>query len=120
LVSDGPGWLAGEEVYTRCYEGGLMQGDFRIGDRTVVPSLNQILHGGAAVHVEPKVMRVLLCLAARRGEVARREELIQEVWSDTFVTDDVLKRVSRTFVRLWETITRSLASSRPFRKSAIG
>jgi DNA-binding winged helix-turn-helix (wHTH) protein len=69
-----------------------MQGDFRIGDRTVVPSLNQILHGGAAVHVEPKVMRVLLCLAARRGEVARREELIQEVWSDTFVTDDVLKR----------------------------
>jgi Tol biopolymer transport system component/DNA-binding winged helix-turn-helix (wHTH) protein len=69
-----------------------MQGDFRIGDRTVVPTLNQILHGGSAVHVEPKVMRVLLCLAARRGEVAGREELIREVWPDTFVTDDVLKR----------------------------
>jgi Tol biopolymer transport system component/DNA-binding winged helix-turn-helix (wHTH) protein len=69
-----------------------MQGDFRIGDRTVVPTLNQILHGGAAVHVEPKVMRVLLYLAARGGEVAGREELIREVWPDTFVTDDVLKR----------------------------
>ena len=69
-----------------------MQGDFRIGDRTVVPTLNQILCGGTAVRVEPKVMRVLLRLAARRGEVARREELIQEVWPDTFVTDDVLKR----------------------------
>jgi Tol biopolymer transport system component/DNA-binding winged helix-turn-helix (wHTH) protein len=69
-----------------------MQGDFRIGDRTIVPTLNQILHSGTAVHVEPKVMRVLLHLAARRGEVARREELMQEVWPHTFVTDDVLKR----------------------------
>ena len=69
-----------------------MQGDFRIGDRTVVPTLNQIVYGGAAVHVEPKAMAVLLRLAARRGEVARREELIQEVWDGTFVTDDVLKR----------------------------
>jgi len=69
-----------------------MQGDFRIGDRTIVPTLNQILHGGSAVHVEPKVMRVLLAVAARRGEVARRDELIQEVWGDAFVTDDVLKR----------------------------
>jgi DNA-binding winged helix-turn-helix (wHTH) protein len=69
-----------------------MGGDFRIGDRTVVPTLNRILCGGTAVHVEPKVMRVLLCLAARRGDVARREELIHEVWPDTFVTDDVLKR----------------------------
>jgi Tol biopolymer transport system component/DNA-binding winged helix-turn-helix (wHTH) protein len=69
-----------------------MQGDFRIGDRTVVPTLNQILHEGSTVHVQPKAMRVLLHLAARRGEVAGREELIREVWPDTFVTDDVLKR----------------------------
>jgi Tol biopolymer transport system component/DNA-binding winged helix-turn-helix (wHTH) protein len=69
-----------------------MQGDFRIGDRTVVPTLNQILYEGNAVHVQPKAMRVLLHLAARRGEVAGREELIREVWPDTFVTDDVLKR----------------------------
>jgi DNA-binding winged helix-turn-helix (wHTH) protein len=69
-----------------------VEGDFRIGDRTVVPTLNQIIHEGDTVHVEPKVMRVLLHLAARRGEVARREELIREVWPGTFVTDDVLKR----------------------------
>jgi hypothetical protein len=31
-----------------------MEGDFRIGDRTVVPTLNQILRGGTAVHVEPR------------------------------------------------------------------
>jgi Tol biopolymer transport system component/DNA-binding winged helix-turn-helix (wHTH) protein len=69
-----------------------MQGDFRIGDRTVVPTLNQILYEGNVVRVQPKAMRVLLHLAARRGEVAGREELIREVWPDTFVTDDVLKR----------------------------
>jgi DNA-binding winged helix-turn-helix (wHTH) protein len=55
-----------------------VKGDFRIGDSTVVPTLSQIVHGGSAVHVEPKAMSVLLHLAARRGEVARREELIQE------------------------------------------
>jgi Tol biopolymer transport system component/DNA-binding winged helix-turn-helix (wHTH) protein len=69
-----------------------MRGDFLIGDRTVVPTLNQILYEGQVVRVQPKVMRVLLHLAARRGEVAGREELIREVWPDTFVTDDVLKR----------------------------
>jgi Tol biopolymer transport system component/DNA-binding winged helix-turn-helix (wHTH) protein len=82
-------WIA---RYTSFAEGAPMQGDFRIGDRTVVPTLNQILHDGAAVHVEPKAMRVLLYLAARRGEVAGREELFRAVWPDTFVTDDVLKR----------------------------
>jgi Tol biopolymer transport system component/DNA-binding winged helix-turn-helix (wHTH) protein len=69
-----------------------VKGDLRIGDCTVIPTLNQILHGDSAVHVEPKAMSVLLHLAARRGEVARREELIQEIWHTTFVTDDVLKR----------------------------
>ena len=71
-------------------QGAPVKGD-AIG-RTVIPTLNQILHGDSAVHVEPKAMSVLLHLAARRGEVARREELIQEIWHTTFVTDDVLKR----------------------------
>lgn len=69
-----------------------MQGDFRLGDRTVVPSMNRIVTNGSAVRVEPKAMRVLLHLAALRGEVAPREEIIRAVWPDTFVTDDVLKR----------------------------
>lgn len=37
-------------------------------------------------------MLVLVCLAGRPGEVISKDELIRTVWTDTFVTDDVLTR----------------------------
>lgn len=37
-------------------------------------------------------MSVLLCLAQRSGDVVSREQIVQEVWQGTFVTDDVLIR----------------------------
>jgi Tol biopolymer transport system component/DNA-binding winged helix-turn-helix (wHTH) protein len=69
-----------------------MQGDFRVGDRLVSPKLNRLVRDGREVRIEPKAMQVLLYLAGRPNEVASRDELIREVWRDTFVTDDVLKR----------------------------
>ena len=70
----------------------LMNGEFRIGPWLVQPSLNLISQNGTTVHLEPKVMEVLVCLAQRVGEPVPKEELIQTVWPGTFVTDDVLKR----------------------------
>src|SRR5215469_318008 len=69
-----------------------MHGDFRIGPWLVQPSLNLLSQDGATVHLEPKVMEVLVFLAQRVGEVVPREELIQTVWAGAFVTDDVVKR----------------------------
>jgi eukaryotic-like serine/threonine-protein kinase len=69
-----------------------MDGEFRIGPWLVQPSLNLLSQDGTAVHLEPKVMEVLACLAQHAGESVSREELIQTVWSGAFVTDDVLKR----------------------------
>jgi Tol biopolymer transport system component/DNA-binding winged helix-turn-helix (wHTH) protein len=69
-----------------------MQGDFRVGDRLVSPKLNRLIRDGQEVRIEPKAMQVLLYLVSRPNEVASRDELIREVWRDTFVTDDVLKR----------------------------
>jgi len=40
--------------------------------------------------VEPKGMEVLVCLAKQAGEVVSKERLMQAVWTDTFVTDEVL------------------------------
>lgn len=37
-------------------------------------------------------MQVLVCLAEHTGEVVSKEKLLQSVWPDTFVSDDVLKR----------------------------
>jgi adenylate cyclase len=69
-----------------------MQGDFRLGHWLVCPKLNTVRADGRAIRLEPKFMQVLVCLAARPGEVVPKEELIRAVWGDTFVTDDVLTR----------------------------
>jgi TolB-like protein/DNA-binding winged helix-turn-helix (wHTH) protein len=69
-----------------------VNGDIRIGPWLVQPSLNTISQNGASTRLEPKVMAVLVCLTAHTGEVVPKEELLQTVWPDTFITDDVLKR----------------------------
>jgi DNA-binding winged helix-turn-helix (wHTH) protein/TolB-like protein len=69
-----------------------MHGDFRLGQWLVCPKLNTVQADGPAIRLEPKLMQVLVCLAARPGEVVSKEELMRTVWADTFVTDDVLTR----------------------------
>jgi TolB-like protein/DNA-binding winged helix-turn-helix (wHTH) protein/Tfp pilus assembly protein PilF len=66
--------------------------DFRVGPWLVQPSLNAVSQNGTSVRLEPKVMEVLVCLSGRAGEPVTKEELLQTVWRDTFVSDDVLKR----------------------------
>jgi adenylate cyclase len=62
----------------------------QVGEWTVEPDLNRMTKGDAAVSVEPKVMDVLVFLAARPGEVLSKEEVIRSVWPDTYVSDEVL------------------------------
>jgi Tol biopolymer transport system component/DNA-binding winged helix-turn-helix (wHTH) protein len=69
-----------------------MDGDFRIGDFLVQPQLNCIAGPDGEEHIEPKVMEVLMYLARHSGEVLPKNRIIQAVWVDTFVTDDVLIR----------------------------
>lgn len=67
-----------------------MRSDFRIDDWTVRPRSDCIERGEETVHVHPKPMAVLECLAAACGEVVTREELFEEVWPGVIVTDDAL------------------------------
>jgi Tol biopolymer transport system component/DNA-binding winged helix-turn-helix (wHTH) protein len=67
-----------------------MDGGFRVGEWRVEPRLNTIASGDHAVHVEPKVMGVLVRLANQPGVVLTKEQIMRAVWPDTFVTDDVL------------------------------
>ena len=70
-----------------------VQNAFRVGEsHRVEPSLNSVTGPAGTVRLEPKVMQVLVCLAAHAGNVVAKEHLIRTVWSDTFVTDDVLTR----------------------------
>ena len=69
-----------------------MQGDFRVGTRLVQPQLNTVSSDGSSVHLEPKVMQVLVYLAKHSSEVLSKERVLRAVWADTFVTEDVLTR----------------------------
>ena len=69
-----------------------MEGDFRIGQWLVQPTLNSISDNESSKRVEPKMMQVLVHLAAHAGQVVSKEQLMGAAWPDTFVTDDVLLR----------------------------
>ena len=68
-----------------------MEGDFRVGLWLIEPSLNAVSHNGQSIHLAPKAMGVLVCLAQYAGQPVSKEDLLQTVWPDTFVGDDVLK-----------------------------
>jgi len=69
-----------------------MDTNFNTGPWLVQPTLNTVSRQDESVHLEPKTMQVLVHLAERAGEVVPKECLISAVWTDTFVTDDVLTR----------------------------
>lgn len=66
--------------------------DFLIGESLVQPQLNRIVRGDETLQIEPKIMRVLICLALRPQQVVTREELMSSVWGDVFVSEQVLSR----------------------------
>lgn len=68
------------------------KGHFFIAEWTVKPDLNAISKDGLTIHLEPKVMKVLVQLAMTPGQVLSKERLIETIWPDTFVSDDVLTR----------------------------
>jgi DNA-binding winged helix-turn-helix (wHTH) protein/TolB-like protein/Tfp pilus assembly protein PilF len=61
----------------------------RIGDWSLDHATNEIHRGSERVHLEPKVVDLLIALAKRADQVVSRDELLAEVWGGV-VTDDVL------------------------------
>ena len=67
-----------------------MDGDFRIGDWLVQPNLNRIVRDDHEVRVEPKAMEVLTYLRENAGSVVPKTQIVQHVWSGSYVTEEVL------------------------------
>ncbi len=70
----------------------LIEDEFYVGPWHVQPRLNMIKGPDAAVQVEPRIMEVLVCLAAQPGAVVTRAQLHKQVWPDMVVTDKALTR----------------------------
>lgn len=67
-----------------------MRADFCLGNWIVRPRRGCIERGEEVVHIHPKPMAVLECLAGANGEVVTRDELHDQVWPSVIVTDDTL------------------------------
>ena len=65
---------------------------FQLGEWSVHPDQGLLVGDKGELHLEPKVMEVLIYLAERQDQVVRRDDLISDVWHGTFVSDEVLSR----------------------------
>lgn len=60
---------------------------YEFGGFRVDPVRRRLLRGGEQVPLTPKAFSILLVLLEKRGEVVDKEDLIQTVWPDTYVTE---------------------------------
>ena len=65
---------------------------FRLGKLHVEPLAREVHFDHRSERVEPLVMKVLVALAERRGEVVTRDELIDACWDGRIVGEDVVNR----------------------------
>lgn len=75
---------------------------FLVAGRRIDPALNRLSYGDEVTQLEPKIMAVLLCLADSAGEVQSRESLLERVWPDVYVSEDVLNRSIAELRRIFD------------------
>jgi pimeloyl-ACP methyl ester carboxylesterase len=62
----------------------------RFGEYEIDPVAYQLRRGGQPIDIEPQVFEVLTYLATRPGELVTREQLLDNVWGDRFVSESSL------------------------------
>lgn len=65
---------------------------YQMGEWQVLAAHGALTRDGHRVHVEPKLMDVLLCLIQARGELVTRETLLVQAWPRVVVNEEVLTR----------------------------
>ncbi|MGW0821969.1 alpha/beta fold hydrolase [Streptomyces sp. NPDC002845] len=74
-----------------------MEGDtYRFGEYELDTARHQLRRAGEPVHVEPRALDLLRHLVERRDRVVAKNELLDEVWGDRFVSEAALTTALRT------------------------
>ncbi|MGH9767561.1 MAG: winged helix-turn-helix domain-containing protein, partial [Blastocatellia bacterium] len=66
---------------------------YKFGDVRVEPQTFKVWRGGAPLPLEPKAFETLVFLINHRGRLVEKDELLDAIWKDTFVTPNALTRV---------------------------
>jgi DNA-binding winged helix-turn-helix (wHTH) protein/tetratricopeptide (TPR) repeat protein len=64
----------------------------QFGPFHLAPTVDLLYRGDEVVPLEPRAVRVLRYVVEHNDRVLSKEELLEEVWSDVFTTDGVLKK----------------------------
>lgn len=76
---------------------------FRVGEWQVESALHRMAReGGEVVQVEPKVMEVLVRLAAEAPGVVTGDELLAAVWGSAYVSEDLPRRAVYQLRKIFE------------------
>lgn len=70
----------------------ILKAGFRIGAWDVYPQQNLLKSPAHTKTLEPKVMDVLVFLSERQGEVVSRQQILDAVWREVVVGDEVVSR----------------------------
>ncbi|WP_327593386.1 alpha/beta fold hydrolase [Streptomyces chartreusis] len=74
-----------------------MKGDkYRFGEFELDTARQQLHRAGEPVHVEPRALDLLCHLIEHRDRVVPKDELLDEVWGDRFVSEAALTTALRT------------------------
>lgn len=78
------------------YSGGAVTERFLFDDFELDTGTYQLTMGGESVHLEPRALDLLLYLVRHRDRVVGKDELLDAVWGDRFVSDAALTTALRT------------------------
>jgi DNA-binding winged helix-turn-helix (wHTH) protein/lipoprotein NlpI len=66
---------------------------YRFADVVVDCARFAVLKNGQAIKITPRAFEVLLYLIRQRGRVVGKQELFEQVWKETYVSDNALTRM---------------------------
>jgi pimeloyl-ACP methyl ester carboxylesterase/DNA-binding winged helix-turn-helix (wHTH) protein len=69
---------------------------YRFGEYELDLDRHELVHAGRSVHVEPRALYLLCHLVRHRDRVVTKNELLDEVWGDRFVSEAALTTGLRT------------------------
>lgn len=69
-----------------------MQQIIRIGEWEVLPRTNQVQNKEASFFLKPLLMRLLVLLLQHSNRIIPKEELMEVIWEDRIVTDNLLAK----------------------------
>ena len=88
---------------------------YRFGDFVLDMQRGCLLKSGAEVRLRPKVYEALKYLVQNPGRLIAKQELIQAIWPDSFVTDDSLVQCTIELRRALEDRNQKLLKTVPRR-----